>query len=201
MVGTLTRGYTRIHEKPPKNTEDDAPDVYVPLHVTDTFGWVRRRLGSDRQSRDELVPGQHSSWAVTRNMRHLWRRHARTAKSNETYPQLWRTILEFVPTGEYTGLFLFLTLIVVTRVLQPTMFAVFLSSEPVLIYGSAVPWICFVTAGFWIAVSLESIVRNQYYFSAHLTSTSLKSGLTGLVYQKVTNQVLIKESCTVMVTV
>ena len=177
--------YNRIPEEPPKDAEEKAPDAHVPLHVTCTFGWVTGRLGTDQKSSVGLVPGQHSSWSNSRNMCQAWKKHARDAHRHETDPQLWRAILDFVPSEEYIRLVLLLTIIVSIRVLQPTMFAAVLSSEPLKLYGSPFPWICFLTAGYWFAVSLEGLARSHYCFFAHLTSASVKSGLTGLVYHKV----------------
>ena len=178
--------YTRIPEEPPKDAERKAPDEHVPLHAICTFGWVTERLGTDQKSSVGLVPGQHSSWMNSWNMGQAWKKHARDAHRHETDPQLWRAILNFVPSVEYVRLILLLTIIVSTRVLQPTMLAVVLSSEPLKLHGSPVPWICFVTAGYWLAVSLEGLARSHYCFFAHLTSASVNSGLTGLVYRKVT---------------
>jgi len=179
----LQHPYTRVPEEPANDVEKKAPDV--PLCVTCTFGWVTGRLNSDQKSHDGLVPGQQSSWWITRNMRHAWIKHAHMAHTSETDPQLWRTILAFVPAEEYIRLILLLIVIISTRVLQPTMFATILSSESLHLYGSPVPWICFVTAGYWLAVSFEGLARSHYTFFAHLTSTSVKSGVTGLVYDKV----------------
>ena len=89
-------------------------------------------------------------------------------------------------------LILLLVVIVSTRILQPTMFAAILGSEPVLLYGSPVPWICIVTAGYWLAVSFEGLARSHYSFFADLTSASAKSGLTGLVHNKVINKFKIR---------
>lgn len=182
---TTQHRYSRIPEEPANDEECKAPDDHVQLHLTCTFGWVTGRLGTNQKSRDGLVPGQHSTWGNSRNLRQAWIKHARNAETRETDPQLWRAILAFVPAEEYIRLVLLLVVIVSTRVLQPTMFAAVLSSEPVLLYGSPVPWICFVTAGYWLAVSCEGLARSHYSFFAQLTSASVKSGLTGLVYDKV----------------
>lgn len=172
--------YSRIPEEETGNKVQD-----VPLRTTCTFGWVTSRLGLNQKSCDEFVPGQHSTWQNSENMRRAWIKREREAFSRETDPQLWKAVLSFISGEEYMREFLLLIIIASARILQPTMFAAVLSSEPVMLYGSPLPWICVVTAGYWLAVSSEGLARSHYYFCTHLTSTSVKSGLSGLLYEQV----------------
>ena len=151
-----------------------------------TFGWVPRRISTtDQQSNEGLVPGHCSAWWNYRNLRHAWFKHARSTQKREEDPRLWRAVVSFVFAEGFTRLFLFPMLILCTRVLQPAMFTALLTFHPFLMYGSAVPWICAITTGYWLAVSLEGLARSHYAFFARLTTASVKSGLTGLVYNKV----------------
>lgn len=172
--------YGRIPEEETGNKVQD-----VPLRTTGTFGWVTSRLGLNQNSCDEFVPGQHSTWQNSENMRRAWIKREREAFSRETDPQLWKAVLSFISGEEYMREFLLLIIIASARILQPTMFAAVLSSEPVMLYGSPLPWICVVTAGYWLAVSSEGLARSHYSFCTHLTSTSVKSGLSGLLYEQV----------------
>lgn len=151
-----------------------------------TFGWVPGRISTtDQQSNKGLVPGHRSAWWNYRNLRHAWFKHARSTQKREEDPRLWRAVVSFVFAEGFTRLFLFPMLILCTRVLQPAMFTALLTFHPFLMYGSAVPWICAITTGYWLAVSLEGLARSHYAFFARLTTASVKSGLTGLVYNKV----------------
>ena len=151
-----------------------------------TYSWVAERLSStNNQSRDGLVRGQRSAWLNFRNLRHAWNKHARSAHINKKDPRLWRAVASFALTEDFTQLLLWPSFIVCTRFLQPVMFAAVFSFHPFLLYDSPVPWICAAIAGFWLAVFLEGLARSHYAFFAHLTSASVKSGLTGLVHEKV----------------
>jgi len=156
------------------------------LYSRVTFGWVAERLSTtDQQSNDGLVPGQRSAWWNYRSLRHAWFKHARSTQTREENPRLWRAVVSFVLAEDFTRLFLFPILILCTRVLQPAMFTALLTFHPFLMHGSPIPWICAVIVGYWLAVSLEGLARSHYAFFAHLTTASVKSGLTGLVYNKV----------------
>lgn len=182
---TPQHSYTRVPVAPPDEHQKKAQEE-PSLWSRITFGWVARRLSTtDQQSRDGIVPGQRSAWWNYRNLRHAWIKHARSSQTREEDPRLWRAVVSFVLAEYFTGLSLFPIFMLCARVLQPAMFTAILSFHPFLLYGSPVPRICAVIVGYWLAVSLEGLARSHYTFFAHLTSASVKSGLTGLVYDKV----------------
>ena len=181
---TPQHSYSRVPVEPQDGNKRRAPKE-PSWWSRVTFGWIPGRLSTTQQSLDELVPGQRSAWWNWRNFRHTWIKHARSEKTRDKEPRLWRVILSFVMTGDFALLFVLQTFILCARVLQPTMFVTLFSPDPLLLYGSPVPWYCAVIAGYWLSVSLESLARSHYTFSAHVTSAAVKSGLTGLVYDKV----------------
>lgn len=178
--------YSRVPVEAPEEHQKKDPEEPPSLWSRVTFGWVPGRLSTtDQQSNEGLVPGHRSAWGNYRNLRHAWFKHARSTQTREEDPRLWRAVVSFVLAEDFTRLFLFPLLILCTRILQPAMFTALLIIHPFLMYGSAVPWICAVIAGYWLAVSLEGLARSHYAYYAHLTTASVKSGLTGLVYNKV----------------
>ena len=182
---TPQHSYSRVPVEAPAEHQKESlepPSLWSRV----TFGWVPRRISTtDQQSNEGLVPGHRSAWWNYRNLRHAWFKHARSTQKREEDPRLWRAVVSFVFAEGFTRLFLFPMLILCTRVLQPAMFTALLTFHPFLMYGSAVPWICAITTGYWLAVSLEGLARSHYAFFARLTTASVKSGLTGLVYNKV----------------
>ena len=182
---TSQHSYSRVPVEAPEEHQKESlepPSLWSRV----TFGWVPERLSTtNQQSNEGLVPGHRSAWWNYRNLRHAWFKHARSTQKREEDPRLWRAVVSFVIAEGFTRLFLFPMLILCSRVLQPAMFTALLTFHPFLMYGSAVPWICALTTGYWLAVSLEGLARSHYAFFARLTTASVKSGLTGLVYNKV----------------
>ena len=163
-----------------------------------TFGWVAGRLSTtEQQSHDGLVPRQRSARWNFRHLHYAWIKHAASAQASQEVPRLWKVVVSFV-FAEDCARFLSLPIFILcARVLQPVMFASILSLYPFLLYGSHVPWICAVIVGFWLAVSVEGFARSHYAYLAHLTSASVKSGLTGLVHDKVIDMHKVrKDRCT-----
>lgn len=187
---TPQHSYSRVPVEPQDEHEKRAsgePSLWSRV----TFGWVAERLSTtEQQSHDGLVPSQRSAWWNFRNLRHAWIEHARSAQTRNEDPKLWRAVVWFALTEDCWRLFFLPIFILCARVLQPAMFAAILSVHPFMLYDSPVPWICAVIANFWLAVSLEGFVRSHYGYFAHLTSASVKSGLTGLVHDKVIHKVL-----------
>lgn len=182
---TPQHAYCRIPVEAPDEHQKRNPNG-PSLWSRITFGWVAERISTTHQSNDGLVPGQRSALSNYRNLRQAWFKHARSTQTREEAdPRLWRAVVSFVLAEDFTRLFLFPILILFTRVLQPAMFTAILTLHPFLIYGSPVPWICAVIAGYWLAVSLEGLARSHFAFLANLITASVKSGLTGLVYNKV----------------
>jgi len=183
---TPQHSYSRIPVEAPDEYQKKKNPEKPSLWSRVTFGWIAGRLSTtDQQPNEGLVPGQRSAWWNYRNLCHAWFKHARFTQTREEDPRLWRAVVAFVLAEGFTKLFLFPILILCIRVLQPAMFTALLTFHPFLMYGSPVPWICAVIAGYWLSVSLEGLARSHYAFSAHLTTASVKSGLTGLVYNKV----------------
>ena len=115
----------------------------------------------------------------TRVKREAWTKNARFEKTREKAPRLWKVVLSFVITENFAQLFLLQIFILCERILQPTMFATVFTSGPFL------PWYWAAIAGYWLSVFVEGLVRSHYSYSAKMTSASVKSGLTGLVFNKV----------------
>lgn len=182
---TPQHSYSRVPVEPPdehKKRASGEPSLWSLV----TFGWVAGRLSTaGQQSHDGLVSGQRSAWWNFRSLRHAWNKHARSALTREENPRLWRAVFSFALSKNLAQLFLLPTFILCARVLQPVMFAAILSFHPFMLNDSPVPWICVVISGYWLAVTLEGLVRSHYAFFAHLTSASVISGLTGLVHDKV----------------
>ena len=181
---TPQHSYSRVPVEPLDQDEIRAsgePSFWS--HVT--FGWVAERLSTGQQSHDGLVPRQRSAWWNFRRLHYTWIKHARYAETSQEDPRLWKVVVSFV-FAEDCARFLFLPIFILcARVVQPVMFASILSLHPFLLYQSHVPWICAVIVGFWLAVSVEGFARSHYAYYEHLTSASVKSGLTGLVHDKV----------------
>lgn len=165
---TPQHSYSRVPVEPPdehKKRASGEPSLWSLV----TFGWVAGRLSTaGQQSHDGLVSGQRSAWWNFRSLRHAWNKHARSAQTREENPRLWRAVFSFALSKNLAQLFLLPTFILCARVLQAVMFAAILSFHP-----------------YWLAVTLEGLVRSHYAFFAHLTSASVISGLTGLVHDKV----------------
>ena len=182
---TPQHSYSRVPVEAPDERQKRSPEG-PSLWSRITFGWVAGSLSTTNPpSNDRLVPGHRSACWNYSNLRHAWFKHARSTQTREEDPRLWRAVVSFVLAEGFTRLFLLPILILCTRVLQPALFTALLTFHPFLMCGSPVPWISAVITGYWLAVFLEGLARSHYAFFAHLTTASVKSGLTGLVYNKV----------------
>ena len=156
--------YNKVPMEVPQGNKKDAPEE-LSFWSRVTFSWVLGRLNSAQESVDRLVPGQRSTFWNWRDLR------------------LWKVVLSFPKIESFTQLFLLQISILCARILQPTMFSFVFTSDPLFV--SPVPWYWAALTGYWLSVSVEGLVRSHYSYSAEMTSGSVKSGLNGLVFDKV----------------
>lgn len=174
--------YNKVPMEVPQGNKKDVPEE-LSFWSRVTFSWVLGRLNSAQESVDRLVPGQRSTFWNWRDLRDIWMKHARSAQARDKAPRLWKVVLSFPKIEGFTQLFLLQISILCARILQPTMFSFVFTSDPLFV--SPVPWYWAALTGYWLSVSVEGLVRSHYSYSAEMISGSVKSGLDGLVFDKV----------------
>ena len=152
-----------------------------------TFGWVCHDIFNKQSDRSlyevDLGPAasQIKARDVTQTLKSTWYNDVLNALSIGKEPRLWKSLLKVI---ESSNLWISIVLVTCARLLQPVLFSN-LVAELFLGRDGQLLLICLTGAGLWLAISLEAIIGNYYAYSARLIAASIRTGITGLLYDRV----------------